>query len=334
MGNYSYGADDHLDKSALQGLTIDEACWLGTFHQPVITPLFFVETLADLDKEIIKGRSPESIVGNIAGKTPPTGVINVHHKTICEAELIEGFPVHMDRRPMVAGARAKTGHKKCSFIKVSPEMDALNRWHAGKFLEVERQFARNWRVSLSGINLGAVYKDFKCSLRSLQEAKEKACPLAEHQKLELRMSPNRLGYYTETIFWIRMSESRKRFGDVDAYVMKNGIFIPRELKDSFDKITETIWLALLECENNKREHDLRRDRTDQRKLHENGKQLMRELEAQVHRRVWSEPLAGSSTRSENWICINVFFHIRTRQCYLDRTTSSGASSVLMEKAGP
>lgn len=92
MGNYSYGADDHLDKSALQGLTIDEACWLGTFHQPVITPLFFVETLADLDKEIIKGRSPESIVGNFAGKTPPTGVINVHHKTICEAELIEGFP--------------------------------------------------------------------------------------------------------------------------------------------------------------------------------------------------------------------------------------------------
>ena len=85
---------------------------------------------------------------------------------------------------MVAGTRAKTGHKKGSFIKVSPEMDALNRWHAGKFLEVERQFARNWKVSLSGIDLGLSIRT--CSLRSLQEAKEKALSILQATGARLR----------------------------------------------------------------------------------------------------------------------------------------------------
>ena len=41
-----------FDKSALQSLSVDEAVWLDTFYYPVITPLFFVETLADLEKEV------------------------------------------------------------------------------------------------------------------------------------------------------------------------------------------------------------------------------------------------------------------------------------------
>jgi len=62
-----------FDKSALQGLSVDESMWLENFFITNITPLFFVETLADLEKEVRAGRTPEDIVGNIALKTPDMG---------------------------------------------------------------------------------------------------------------------------------------------------------------------------------------------------------------------------------------------------------------------
>ena len=41
-----------FDKSTLQGLNVDEAVWLDNFFMANITPLFFIETLADLEKEV------------------------------------------------------------------------------------------------------------------------------------------------------------------------------------------------------------------------------------------------------------------------------------------
>ncbi len=163
-----------FDKSALQSLTVDEACWLDAFYQPVITPLFFVETLADLEKETKNGRSPEHIVGNLAEKTPPYSVLNVHHTTLCVAELLGDFIVPMDRRPVVAALPAATGGQTGTFIEPPPEMEAMNRWVEHKFMEIERQFAREWRASLSGINLESIYQEYKCTLHSMQGAKDRA----------------------------------------------------------------------------------------------------------------------------------------------------------------
>ena len=42
-------------ESALQALSVDEANWLDNFFMTNITPLFFAETLADLEKKIIAG---------------------------------------------------------------------------------------------------------------------------------------------------------------------------------------------------------------------------------------------------------------------------------------
>jgi hypothetical protein len=55
-----------FDKSALQSFSLDETNWLDNFFTAVITPLFFAETLADLEKEVGKGRTPEQVVGNLA----------------------------------------------------------------------------------------------------------------------------------------------------------------------------------------------------------------------------------------------------------------------------
>ena len=39
-----------FDKSFLQSLSVDESVWFDHFFLPVVSPLFFVETLADLAK--------------------------------------------------------------------------------------------------------------------------------------------------------------------------------------------------------------------------------------------------------------------------------------------
>lgn len=51
-----------FDKSTLESLSLDESVWLDAHYKPNITPLFFVETLADLKKEVAGGRSPHQIV--------------------------------------------------------------------------------------------------------------------------------------------------------------------------------------------------------------------------------------------------------------------------------
>jgi hypothetical protein len=164
-----------FDKSTLQSLRSDEACWLDAFYLPVITPLFFVETLADLQKQVAKGRTPEQVVGNLAEKTPPNACANVHHKTLCLSELLGHYTVEMSRRPIVGGGEpVVTGDQRGVFFAPAPEMRALARWQAGKFLEVEREFALVWRRTLSGINFDQVYQTYRCKLGSLQEVREEA----------------------------------------------------------------------------------------------------------------------------------------------------------------
>ena len=72
-----------FDKSVLESLNPDEAVWLDQFFITNIIPIFFAETLADLEKNTRTGRSPEEIVGNLAYKTPDLhSKANVHHRTL------------------------------------------------------------------------------------------------------------------------------------------------------------------------------------------------------------------------------------------------------------
>jgi hypothetical protein len=99
-----------FDKSALQGLSIDQAVWFDHFYYANITPLFFVETLADLEKEVAAGRTPEQVVGNLALKAPIRGGMpNVHHHTLAIGDLL-GYHLEMRRFPSSLVV-AKSGHK-------------------------------------------------------------------------------------------------------------------------------------------------------------------------------------------------------------------------------
>ena len=53
-----------FDKSFLHGLNQDEAALFDVLFMSNMTPLFYVETLADLEKKMRDGRTPEAVVGN------------------------------------------------------------------------------------------------------------------------------------------------------------------------------------------------------------------------------------------------------------------------------
>jgi hypothetical protein len=171
-----------FDKSALQSFSMDESVWFDEFMAGNITPLFYVETLADLEKSIRGGKSPEELVGMLAYKTPWNAVPNVHHKILLESELMEGKLTGLDGsgRPIIGGAKPKKNADGTFSIHFDefPEAAALNRWHNGEFLEIERSVAKQWRINLNGQNQDAQINKVKyilpkeIKLSNLEQLKE------------------------------------------------------------------------------------------------------------------------------------------------------------------
>jgi hypothetical protein len=151
-----------FDKSFLQGLSTDESVWLDHFFACNVTPLFFIETLADIEKEVHKGRTPEQIVGSLAEKTPDmNGLVNPFHLSLLESELLAGATFGMDGRMLKARPQVVTLNDQTGVVyKISPEEEAFIRWQRREFLDLERQTAKAWRKSVTGIDHSAVYKAF------------------------------------------------------------------------------------------------------------------------------------------------------------------------------
>src|SRR5471030_3269199 len=126
-----------FDKSFLQSLSVDESVWFDHFFLPVICPLFFVETLADLSKPErgSASKSPEDVVRIIADKAPVmSGAPCVHHSKLCIANLLGFEAPHLGQIP-VAGGRPVRGAdgKPGVVVERSPEAEAFSRWQRGQF---------------------------------------------------------------------------------------------------------------------------------------------------------------------------------------------------------
>ncbi len=166
-----------FDKSFLQSLTVDESVWFNNFFLTNICPLFYVETLADLEKAVREGRTPEQEVGIIASKFPENGTPSVYHRDMCVADL-QGYPVPMTGQIVVPGGRPVKSEGRGGFVFApSAEAEAFSRWQDGKFLELERLYARIWRQALASLDLEQVAKGFRAigidgkSCKTVQDAK-------------------------------------------------------------------------------------------------------------------------------------------------------------------
>lgn len=170
-----------FDKSFLQSLSVDESVWFGHFFLPVVCPLFYVETLADLEKAVREGRTPEREVGIIAAKFPEQSAYPcVHHASLVVQDLL-GNRVPMDGRvPMSGGRPVVVDGRHGVVYDESPEAEAFARWQRGRFLEVERDMARQWRAALRDIDLKSIAQALRdigvdaSTCRSLQDARDMA----------------------------------------------------------------------------------------------------------------------------------------------------------------
>ncbi len=179
----SQGPSLIFDKSTLEGLNLDEAVLLDNFYRSNITPLFFVECLADLEKAIRSRSTPEQLVGSLALRTPESqSCVTVHHTRALGSELARKFDLNQVlERPLVPyGQPVQLGDKKGIVFRRSPEEEALQRWTHHEFLEVERGFAKQWRNALMRINHDDLVKTVMAGVghwrkpKSLEDAKQMA----------------------------------------------------------------------------------------------------------------------------------------------------------------
>jgi hypothetical protein len=193
-----------FDKSSLESLNIHEAGLMDNFYMSTITPLFFVECLADLEKQIRGGSTPEQLVGSLADRTPDSqGNPNVHHLEILKGELSRQFNLTTvyGRVAMAHGESVQLGEKKGIVYRKSKEQEALQRWTRREFLEVERTTAREWRRSLTQVDFGAMVKQVMHSLgpwrtpKTLGDAKQIADTVIDYMDPEwlLRFGLDLLG---------------------------------------------------------------------------------------------------------------------------------------------
>lgn len=209
-----------FDKSSLESLNLDEAVLLDNFFMSNITPLFFVECLADLEKSIRSNSTPEQLVGSLADRTPEAqSSSNVHHMTILKGELSRQFDIRrVWFRPMVAGGEpVQLGDKKGMVFRRSPEQEALHRWTERQFLEVERNLAKQWRRSLMQVDFDAMVRSVMAELgrwrkpQTLEDAKHLADTVIDSMDPEwlLRFGLNLLDV-PEATDWVLNDWTAKR----------------------------------------------------------------------------------------------------------------------------
>lgn len=169
-----------FDKSFLESLSPDEAVWLDQFFLTNITPIFFVETLADLEKKARFGKSPEDVVGSLAYKTPDLhSKVNLYHQTLLEGELFGRVKIDLKYgRPHIGGGRfVELGGQTGAYFEASPEEEALIRWRDHKFIELERSYAKQWREALRNVSFEEMYSHHQAYFsghpkpKTLQEVK-------------------------------------------------------------------------------------------------------------------------------------------------------------------
>jgi hypothetical protein len=146
-----------FDKSFLQSLSVDESVWFDRFFMAIVSPLFYVETLADLEKSGRAGRTPEQEVAVIAEKFPEVhGIPNVHHTRLLQADLFGDLGATNGKPCVPPGRLVKVDGKTGVVFEPSPEGDAFSRWQRGEFLELERVHAKVWRTELASLDLHAL----------------------------------------------------------------------------------------------------------------------------------------------------------------------------------
>jgi hypothetical protein len=115
-------------------------------------------------------------------------------------------------------------------------------------------------------------------------------PLAGWQKNELKAASDPVRYYLDAISWHDLNRAQIACGEFHVYLLKNGIFIPPDIKRKFSELDDLLAAAIGE-----RRAGLKYPTTDMAQqfdkgleLDRRGSALLQSLEQDVQGRLWSQ----------------------------------------------
>ena len=113
------------------------------------------------------------------------------------------------------------------------------------------------------------------------------CQLEPSAKEELKAKTlhDRNDFYIQQIYWVRLREVTKQCQEASTFILKNGIFLPIEIKNKFTALSDLIWYAVHENKVNKQMNLKPENREKQQALHDTGATLLKDLEADVSGRL-------------------------------------------------
>lgn len=122
--------------------------------------------------------------------------------------------------------------------------------------------------------------------------------LFESQKQLVRDSGDRTRTFQKEMYWHRKASVEDQVRKFSRALRFNGIFVPDEIKAKLNAASEIIWDALTEHGFNEELEQRPRERKAQKRLAEEGKVLLDEIEKAIQDRLWSisqldQPATGS-----------------------------------------
>ena len=146
-----------LDKSALQRLSHDELLRLSHHYMVAAPQVLVFELLGDLTKDEAKPEKSEAMVQalsrNLRAAMPK---VCADARDMATGSLL-GRPVPMTGQiPMAGGIPIVDNEGKRGVVfDEAPEMEAMFRWHLGRFTEDERAQSLHWRQSTKALDMEA-----------------------------------------------------------------------------------------------------------------------------------------------------------------------------------
>lgn len=164
-----------LDKSAFQSLSRDESLRLSFYYFKVITPILFMEVLADLKKYSSDLQPSLDEVRKLAGKFWGGDEVINEHAEILIAQNLMGAKFEMDGRAVLRQPQYFRGPdgKLGAFYDEEPERKALRQWQEGRLDEFQLALAERWRSAVQEIDL----EDTHRRVRSLMGGEISECDL-------------------------------------------------------------------------------------------------------------------------------------------------------------
>ena len=176
-------------------------------------------------------------------------------------------------------------------LKINTLLDRTIKLHQREFEVLPEAWAKLTDAFWKTLSFTSSFQEYpdlnKMTAPHLQEFLD-SCQLGKWEKEEIKTQPDKTRYYIEHILWARLVDTRTIVNDAHSYIMKNGIFLPQDLKDKFVQLSGMIWNALAERQHSEQHKTLKSMSIDkQTLLHQKGEALMKELEEHVYHRLWS-----------------------------------------------